>query len=222
MLSYDQQTTLSLAERFISEQNILPLKLRFKCASVHHLLASLFAQAQSFFEKNFHFRSLCSHDRSFLLRRQMKYLILLSSSFIVQRSYLFDYPAFNKAIESLFDRVVFVANDLFSFDVPLVKLSLAMMCFSSFDYTIYECIPTHNLTDMGSVVRLQDAYAELIWRYLTYAYDDVKAVKCFSNLVRCLVSVIDDVIMLRERKTFTDMVNVVIDQTEQSFIRNCD
>jgi hypothetical protein len=220
MLIYDEHTVLLLAERFLSEQNIFPLKLRFKCGPVREFLASIFTKAQLLFEKNPHFRSLYSHDRSILLHRQMKYLILLSLSFIAQQSHLVDNLGFNKAIENLFGKVILITNQLFSFDSLFMKLSFSMICFSSFDYTIYESISTHNLTNVKSILQIQDLYIELAWRYFIYVYDEKKAINCFLNLIRCIVNLMNDIVVLRETKTFMDMMNSVIEQAEQSFETN--
>jgi len=51
MNSYDEHSGLLLSERFLFQQNILPLKLRFKCGSVNDIFSSLFAKAQLLFEK---------------------------------------------------------------------------------------------------------------------------------------------------------------------------
>jgi len=221
MLCYDEQSGLSLAERFISQQNILPLKLRFKCGSVNEFLSSLFAKAQLLFEKNPDFVSLHSNDRSILLHRQMKYITIISSSFIAQQSHLFDYPAFNKAIETLFGTIILSTNKLLSFDIPFLKLTLAIISFSSFDYTIYENIPTENLINMKQILQIQDTYIELAWRYLIYVQDDKQAIIYFSNLIRCILAVIDNIILIQDKKTFTDMINIIIEQTEQSFTLDC-
>jgi len=220
MLYYDEHSSLSLAERFISQQNILPIKLRFKYRSINEFLLSIFAKVQLLFEKNPDFISLYSHDRSILLYRQMKYITIISSSFIIQQSNLFDYQGFNKGIENLFGNVVIIENKLLYFDIPFFKLSLAIICFSSFDYIIYENIPTKNLINMKKILEIQNLYIELAWRYLVYVYDDKQAIIYFSNLIRCIFTAINNVILMQDKKAFVDMINVIIEQTEQSFIVN--
>ncbi len=216
MLCYDEQNAFSLAERFIAQQNILPIKLRFKYKSVHDFLSSLFAKGQFLFENNPDFHSLDPQDRSFLIYRQMKYLTIISSLFIAQQSHLFEYPAFNEAIETFFGRIVTNTNKLFRFDIPFLKLALAIISFSSFDYTINE-----NLTNPKRILRIQDMYIELTWRYLVYVYDDKQAIICFSNFIRCISTAISDVVLMKEKKNLTDMINVIIERTEQAFILDC-
>ena len=216
MLCYDEQNVLSLAEQFIAQQNILPLKLRFKCGSVQDFLSALFGKAQSLFNQNPDFRSLHPEDRSLLLHRQMKYLIILSSSFIAQQSHLFAYPAFNKATETLFGTCVITTNKLLCFDVPFVKLALGMICFSSYDYTIDGNLPTPHLTNIKRIVEVQDMYIELAWRYLIYVYDDKQAISYILNLSHCILRVINDVVLMEDQKTFLEMMNIVIERTQRS------
>lgn len=209
--------TVSLTERYLSSQNILPIKLRFKCSSVEKFLQILFNQTQRIFIDHPHWYLLSSNDRSILLRHQMPYLILLSSSLIIHRSHLFDHPAFQKTIENLFGNFLFLHNDLFTLDIPVVKFSLAMICFTSFDYPMDT---SHSLMDRSSIVRIEHLYAEIIWRYLTSTYSNEKAVKYFLGLIETFLILIDRVVQLSDRTIFFDMVKIVIDQTEQSLKNN--
>ena len=63
-------------------------------------------------------------------------------------------------------------------------------------------------------------YTELAWRYLLYKYNHDQAVRCFSNLVRCLFTVYDGIIEVCKVKRFTDMIDSVIEQTEQTLTLN--
>lgn len=212
MNCYDERNGFSLTERFISEQNILPFKLRFKSRPVTEFLSTLFSQVELLFEKNHDFLSLYSHDRSILLHRQLKYVAIISSSFIAQQTHLYEYPAFYKTIETIFETSLINENKftLFSFDIPFLKLALAIISFSIFDYTINE-----PLTNIKTIIQIQHTYTELAWRYLVYTYDDKQAVIYFSNLIRCILTVNDTVILIRDNKNFIDMINFLVQRTEQ-------
>jgi hypothetical protein len=211
MNCYDEHNGVSLAERFISEQNILPLKLRFKCRLVSEFISSLFNIVQLLFEKNRDFFTLCPIDRSILQRCQMKYVAIISSSFIAQQSHLFEYPAFYKAIETIFQANLILKNKytLFSFDIPFLKLALAIITFATFDYTIHE-----HLIDIKPIIKIQHSYIELAWRYLVYTYDDKQAIVSFSNLIRCILTVNDSIILMRDNQNFIDMIDGVVKRTE--------
>ena len=218
IFSYDEQRAVSLTERYLSSQNILPIKLRFKSNSVEKFLQTLFNQTQRIFIDNPHQHQFSSNDRLTLLHHQMPYLILFSSSLIINQSHLFNHPAFQKTIENLFGKFLFLHNDLFTLDIPVVKFSLAMICFTSFDYTMDT---SHSLMDMSSIGRIEHLYADIIWRYLTSTYSNEKAVKYFIGLIETFLALIDQVVVqLADRTIFFDMVKIVINQTEQSLKNN--
>jgi hypothetical protein len=73
---------------------------------------------------------------------------------------------------------------------------------------------------MKKILEIQNLYIELAWRYLVYVYDDKQAIIYFSNLIRYLLMVINNIILIQDKKTFVDMINFVIEQTEQSFTVN--
>lgn len=214
ILCYDEHTSLSLVERFIFQQNILPLKLRFKSTYVNELFSLIFAKTKLIFEKNFDFINLHSNDRSILLHHQMKYLIIISSSYIAQQSNLFDHPVFNETIEILSENIILSKNKFLCFDILFLKLSFGIISFSSFDYTIR---PIEYLTNIERIIEIQNRYIELTWRYLIYVYDEKQAINCFLNLIQYIFVVMDKVILLKDKKGFVDRINNVIEQTKQSF-----
>lgn len=198
-----------LAERYLSSQNILPIKHRFKSSSVEYFLQTLFNQTRKIFIENPHFYRLSSHDYSIILHHQMPYLILLSSSFIINQSHLFNHPGFAKTIENLFGKFLFLHNDLFTLDIPVVKFSFAMLCFVSFDYTIDI---SHSWMDMSSIVRIEHLYADIIWRYLISTYSHEKAVKYFLSLIQTFLVLIDRIVHLPDQSIFFQMVKIVIEK----------
>ena len=211
---YDEHAGLQLVERFIIAENILPLKVRFKCASVTHLISALFGHVQRLFERNDDFRSLSSPDRSLLLRRQMKYASLLSASFHIHQTHLLDYPAFYQASELLFGSTAMaIARHLVSLvnvDAPFLKMALALICFSSWDYSGDQTAERDELRNTGLIRRIQTRYIDLTWRYLLHVYDHRRAVICFADLIRCLFRIDDFLLHVRETPTFSTIMDPLV------------
>ena len=221
---YDEHSGLSLTERYAREQRTLPLKARFKSDSVCLLISSVFGQAQVLFDRNLDFLSLCSHDRSLLLHRQMKYASIISSTFITRQSGLLDQPGYYQTSEQLFGVETLAMGrrtlTLLDVDIPFLKLALALISFSTFDLTIYEGSPADVLLDTRQVLRIQDVYIELAWRYLVYIYDERRAVICFSNLIRCLFNINGLISTTQEKRTFNKMMDTLVEQTETCLTLN--
>ncbi len=218
---YNEYRGFLLAERFIREQNELPPKMRFKLASIAEFSTSVTGVGQLFYEKNVEFTSLCSHDRSILLHKTMKYVSGLGTCFIMRHTRLLDDPAFYKSAEFIYGSTT-VANitraiDQLNFDGTFFKLVLALLTFSTFDYINYTNKAPVNLINIKVVLCIQDMYTELAWRYLLYRYDHEQAVICFSNLIKCLFSLNNAIVGVSECKQYTDMIDSIVKKTEEIF-----
>jgi hypothetical protein len=211
-----------IAEQFVHEQNLLPLKLRFKNASVMNFIKTILDGSQLLYKSNQDFLSLSANDRSILLYNTIKHTASFSSTTVCQQVRLLRHPAFYNAIELISNAsmipTIMCIERLFDFDMIIKKLVLAILAFSTTNCTIYSDSSTGNLSDLKQILRIQDTYIELIWRYLLYKYDHKQAVICFSNLIRCLFAVHDVIIRGCEIQWFTDKIDSLIQQTEQTLI----
>ena len=219
MHCYDEHTGLQLAERFIIAENILPLKARFKCASVKHFIAALLGHVELVFVKNVDFRSLSSSECSFLLRQQMKYVCLLSASFHIHQTHLLDYSAFYQTSELLFGSTAMTTLRhlvaLVNVDVPFLKMTLALICFSPWND---QTTQTDELVNIKMITRIQERYIELTWRYLVQVYDHRRAVVYFTGLIRCLFLIDDFLVNARETSTFDSIFESLVHLSLNRFV----
>ncbi|CAF3126999.1 unnamed protein product [Rotaria sp. Silwood2] len=194
--------------------------MRYKLTRLSELFLSFIGRAEVFFENNPHFNSLCSHDRSILLHNTMKYVGGLGACFIIRQTGLLNDLTIFKSAEIIYGSGI-LANTMrvisqLNFDSTFFKLLLALVVFSTFNYTYYTNVAPINLKDTTTILHIQNMYAELAWRYLIYKYDDERAVVYFSNFIRCLFSFHDVVIEAFEMKHCKDMVKSVIEQTKKT------
>lgn len=132
---------------------------------------------------------------------------------------LFASPAFFSSAELIFRpaAVVFFVRliDQLDADVSVVKMMCAILSFMTSRYTTYSPTPAaNNLSDVASVIRIQDMYADLLWRYLLYKYNYRDAVLRFFNLIKCFFLINDSVAEAYETRKYADMINSVIESTE--------
>ena len=219
---FDEYSSCSLSSQYLIEQRSLPLKMRFKMTSVITLVNSFLLSSQALFEKNGNFRSLNFHDRSILLRGTMKHVSGLGAAFLLNHVKLFREPAFCQAAETTYGMEAFRygvrASHLLDYDNTFVKLMLAALMFSTYEYTDYNNQPAMFLGDMKSVLGIQDTYVELTWRYLLYKYDLRRAVSCFSNLIRSLLLLNTAIISAVKVDTYNDTMNRLLKQTEEILV----
>ncbi|CAF4436468.1 unnamed protein product [Rotaria sp. Silwood2] len=199
---FDENSGYAFVERFLKEQNRLPIKFRFKYSSVNNFVTSMKREIQLVFEKNLDFLSLSSHDFTILLRTTIEYTSNVAGMFILCQYNLFDYPPFHESAEMIFQpsaanftkRVI----DQLDPDNTFIKLILSILAFSTIHYTVYRKDVHINLTNIKATLPIQDMYTDLTWRYLLYKYDYHQAVIHFSNLLRCLFSVTGTIVEAHE------------------------
>jgi hypothetical protein len=217
---YDEYSGFSLAQCYIREQNQLPPKRRFKIASVGQLFTSLLGQGQLLYEKNADFISLCPHDRSLVLHKTMKYVAGLGSCLVERYTRVLDNPGFYESAETIYGLSTLASNNraigLLDCDDTFVKLVLAILIFSTFDYTCYTNNVPDNLNNTKAVIRIHDMYVDLTWRYTIYKHGHERAVICFSNLIRCLFSFNNFLVEAVENKQYTDIIDSLIQRTEET------
>ena len=206
----------------MSEQNILPIKARYKSASVGEFIQSVVHRAQSLFEKNQDFLRLSPHDRSSLLRTKASYVACLSFHLILREVHLMEHPIFLQSLTLLFGPTATQLGERISSQVdcdPIItKLILAIVSFSTITFAIYNHEHSGNLTNMKNILRIQETYTELLWRYLLYKYNHQHAVIRFANMIRCLFSVQDAVASVIEAQYVSDIIASLVRQTELALV----
>lgn len=203
---------------YLSKRNNLPLKSRFKSQTIRELTLLLMSQNQLIFQRNVHFLSLCSSDRTLLVHRVTKYISLITFSLIIHITHLIDDLSFYKTLETLFQSTsMFSTNPIFTrldqFDVLFLKLSLTIICFSTFDYVIYENQSANHLLHLQHVTEIQNLYIDLAWRYLVYEYNEQQARRYFFNLVQYLFTVNATIVSMYDGESFQEMMQLIIQRT---------
>jgi hypothetical protein len=221
---YDEHSALSIGESYMREQNVLPLKLRFKPTSMMKFFLTTLEETQSLYKDNQDFLSLSPDDRSTLLHSTMTYTATLAANCIYCQIGLLSHAAYYNAITmSVHPDIAPTAKriaDRLDSDVIIMKLLLAIFSFSTINYTVYSNTPPVNLSNIKQVLHIQDTYIELTWQYILYKYNYERAVKCFSNFIRCIFAIHDTVVKTQDLQWYADKINSLVQQTEQIVIIN--
>jgi hypothetical protein len=220
---FDECSGSSFVDRFLHDQNALPVRLRFKYPAVIEFFTSMMTKIQLVFEKNRDLLSLSSLDRTTLLLSTVEYTSSIGTIFILRQAQLFDYASFYNSAELIFrpsaTALIRRVIDQLDSDDTFIKIILAVLSFSTINYTVYTKSTATNLTNIKSILPRQDMYTELAWRYLLHKYGFEQAVKRFSNLLRCLFTLNDAIVEAHQSEQFIEIIGSVIEQTQQSFHR---
>jgi hypothetical protein len=202
------------------EQDNLPLKLRFKMASVNEIFAFILGGIRYFFASNRDFLSLDCHDRSVLIRYAMENAGSLGAILVLRRVPFCDNPGFVKTVEDIYGSVVMNLTkrliDNVDPDIIFVKLGIAMFAFSTTNCASYPNVGLDHLRNIKNILRIQNRYAEVAWKYLLYRYDYEQAVKCFVNFIRCLLIVINVIVETEQAQQHRHMIKDIVEKTDQA------
>ena len=209
-----------MVEHFLVNQRTLPIKLRFKLESVGEMLATNMSQVQRIFDRNFHYRSLSSEDRSILLRQTVGQTSCLGATFAVHHAGLLDDPYFCRSAEVIFTEEVMSTiiplTQSFDPDVTFLKLILSILAFS----TAHSMALTEGTNtifgNVQAIIQIQDSYVELAWKYMVYKYTDEQAVKRFCQLLRFLFNVNRTINLVNGVEAYRDLLDTVIERTEKT------
>ncbi|CAF1505770.1 unnamed protein product [Rotaria sordida] len=205
---YDEHSGLSIGEHFMLEQNALPLKLRFKKEQIKKLIQI----------------SLDKYDRSVLLHSTFTHTAHLSANFIIYKTQLLNYPTYINIVEMLTHPGLVSATkpiaDQLYFDMIIMKLFLVILSFSTTRYTVYSNTPPVNLSNIKEILRIQDTYIEITWRYLLYRYNFDRSVICLSDLIRCFCAIHEAIVKVHDIPWLTDTIASIVNQTEQTLSPN--
>jgi cell division protein FtsL len=202
------------------EQNLLPHKLRFKSSSIIQMIQMILGEIPSLYNTNQDFLSLSAYDRSILLHNTVAHVTSLSTNFTLYKIGLTEQPTYDDAVAIMGDPdlvpIVKRIEGRLNFDMTTMKLFLTILSFSTASYTVYSNMPSRNLLNIKQILKIQDKYIELTWRYLLYKNDFQRTVRIFSDLIRSIFIIYETIVKVHDIQWYINTFDAIIQQTEQS------
>jgi len=204
---FDEHGGYSYVQQFIHEQNVLPVKLRFKLSAVRQFFLSIQTKMQFVFENNQHFLLLSRYDRQILLRQTIEHRTILGALFAIRQHQLFDNASFYHSTELIFQSqaTTFMRQitDRLDLDDTLIKLIMAILSFSTNNSTVYtKSTKTTFFLNIRRILAIQNLYVDLTWRYILYKYGYVESILKFNKLIQCIFLVNDVIVHAYESQEF--------------------
>ena len=222
--SYDEYSNLLQTKRFMTSQNALPIKQRYRIEPVAEFVTFNMQQVERIFEKNHDFTSLDVHDRLILLRHTIKHTGCFGATFVLHQSQILDDPLFFIATETIFTPTVVSTiqpiTRSFDVDPTFNKLILLILAFSTINYTNFETNLNENLLNLQRILRIQDNYIEITWKYLVYRYTYVQAIQRFCQLLRCLFRINHTIATVDRNRDYTKIIDSVVEKTEELIFKH--
>lgn len=172
------------------------------------------------------FRIMTTDEQRALLERNMRGIWALHSMVICSQCNLFDLETSRSIMVPLYgtekvEYVKFISARLDP-DMTLVKLLLMTLSFSSNCFTVdldqvkgRDCLLAGTYRLFGS----QNAYIEVMWKYMLYRYGYFESAKRFAALIKLMLDEMTLAsIIYEENKVHHDLTNKIVQDFERALI----
>lgn len=188
--SFKEYNRFTTFPQYFHHQNRLPLKLRFKIASIHQTITQMdFNRLETNFDKN---------NASF--QQTIQEILFWHSSFI-SHSLRCSFIKKSSSFDPTGDEI-------------LNKLILSILIFSIVDDEDHRNEYSLLVRDLPTSIRFHDHYIELTWQYISCTYSVEGAIRCFSHLNRSLLKIYPLMVNALDVLLSQNILDSLLTQTE--------
>ncbi|UJR09463.1 hypothetical protein I4U23_013701 [Adineta vaga] len=218
--AYDEQELLVRTQCSLREQSSLPPKLRVKKHNTLDLIGSFYAAVQPFIERSTYFHNLPSSLRRVIIENNLCGTGAFNSFMTATEANVYD----NEDYISICNEIYGVEYVQVSYNIikriesnrTLLKLMLIVLAFSS-NASLVSFDQSIKLTNRSTIqsiylIRIQNVFVTMLWKYIVYQYGFVEAVRRFSCLVKSFLDTLSQI----ERNVSTQHMKMVDDIVEKT------
>ncbi|CAF1214716.1 unnamed protein product [Rotaria sp. Silwood1] len=214
---YKESTIFLVGQRLIDINDILQSSNSIYEIRVKEFLASIYETTGTYLRSNDNFYNLSSDDRPILLRSAAENVSCMAMVFAIEHFHLFSSEIFSNIIEKIYGKhsitLQLMAMKYLDPDTILMKLAISLFTFSENTYSFNPNIPK-DLTNPINILKIQNKYAEITWKYLLYKYGHYQAVKRFLNLISWLEAISNFMFHSQNRTSYINSIDSLVQQTE--------
>ena len=163
-------------------------------------------------------------DQATIVQNTTKTSAGFSAALIGSSSKIFEIPVCRETLDSSYGKSAIDAcrraQKRLDADETFVKLMVSSLIFSTFHCTEYGGAEPNTIYDVKRVLRIQDRYIELAWRYMLYKYNHERAVRGFSNLILSLMHLHESLLEAARVEKFNRTVDSLIEKSQDVNISN--
>ena len=217
--NYQDAQSLSISEMIRSENDSLGFVNR---SSFQSLLTSFYETAGKSLRSNADIAHLESDDRSILPHTAAINVTCASGQLIYNNAQLLNYDLVCKFLEEIYGEIAIYYRQLSlkftESDVIIRKLSIAL--FGLLTNTRIFC--RRNIQgeyqDITEILKIQDKYAEVLWKYLLYKYGCSEAIRRYVRMIEWFLSLTIFMQYTYGIDAYVNDVESLVEQTEMALI----
>lgn len=221
--AYDEQNLIVRTQNALQEQLSLPPKFRSKISLAFDITSLFYTSIQPFLERLTYFHQLPSETRQMLLRNNLHGTGTFNSMFAASEAKVFDYDYYIGTCEQIYGANCMKEVERFiarrELNINLMKIMLVILSFSSncsivlpdLDFDMNKSLTSNSI----DLIRTQDIFIVLLWKYLVYQYGFSEAVRRLDSLVKYYLDLLNRMNDITNQQHL-DMIEDIIRKTTQS------
>ena len=216
---YQETKLLAVGQQLLALGNSMESTPLIYEQRVLHFLSSIYQTSGDYLHANGDLRQLSSNDRSVILRSAADNVTCIGAIFAIHQCRLFDLDMFTKAMNTTYgERTVELHRQAAKFiDTDLVLIKLALSLFAVSELTSFyspSSSSSTTFTDTRAILRIQNKYAEVTWKYLLYRHGHCQAVKTFLNVTRWFLAISSCMFHIQSLVKHNNDLNSLVENTE--------
>lgn len=184
-------------------------------------LSSFYQEAGTAFRTNGDFRSLSSSDRSILLHTATHNSTCLAGIYTFAQTSLYRHKALRDYLDKIYTPLTMKyhrwVTQFAQCDLIVFKLALALFSVSTVS-RICEPDLKDEYVDVKTILEIENRYAELMWKYLSYRYTFKEAVKQYFQIIRWFSAMNVFMSVASSVQAHVTDMNTLIEDTELKLI----
>ena len=198
--AYDEQNLVQKTENAIKTQLSLPPKLRSKQMHTLNLLGLFYSSINSFLERSPFFNALSPDLRRLMIENNLNGTGALNLLYTAAQAKLFDHLYLIVNCDRIYGSDYVQENQRLVARLDnngtLIKLMLMILSFASNSspliYQQSRNSTTHSSESISiALLRIQNIFITMMWKYLVYQYGFHDAVKRFDHLVKNYLDILN-------------------------------
>lgn len=188
--AYDEQNLAIRTQHFLQQQLTFHPKIRSKATHALEVIGSFYSAVQPLLERTLYFRQLPSEQRRLIVQNNLCGSGTFNSMIAAVEANVYGNQAHIDACNKVYGKEYVEESHRvlkrLETNLTLLKILLLILAFASnssiviFDHSYDQRISHHTV----SLLKIQDVFVTMIWKYLIYQYGYIEAVKRFSNIVK--------------------------------------
>lgn len=222
--TYDEHNPSKAIRTELHQLALLPPKLRLKRSEIYNIVGQFFTTIQSLIKLSPDFHRLSLEARRTLTKHNLDSVGALNGIFLCRELNLYRDEIFFDSCNLYYGPNHMMncvrTSDKCDSNGSLIKILLfIMICSSNCSIATFDTDETmKTMEQTRDLIRFQDIYANILWKYLVYLYGYDHAVLRMASLVKNMLDVMLMLDMMPTNEKHQHMVDAIVMETEKNLL----